>query len=81
METRNFLSKGIEKLGVLILTLFFGALAFAQENAPSDLDVDVDMTKTTSTEEWFTNPIVWIIAALLFIVLIAVVARGNGRRD
>jgi hypothetical protein len=72
------LTTRIEKFGILMLSFFFSALTFAQEKAP-DLNVDVTTTKTTTTEEWFTNPLYWVIGALLVIILIAVIARGNKR--
>ena len=72
MNTALF-SKKAEQLGIFLLTFFFSIVAFAQEATPK---VDV-----TTTEEWFTNPVYWVIGALLLIILIAVVARGNGKRD
>ena len=42
-----------------------------------DLDVDVTTTKTTTTEEWFTNPLYWVIGGLFVIILIAIIARGG----
>ena len=74
----NVLTHKLEKFGILMLTFFFSALAFAQEAAP-DLNVDVTTTKTTTTEEWFTNPLYWVVGGLLLIILIAVIARGNKR--
>ncbi len=82
MNTQLLTSK-LEKFGILILTFFFSVMAFAQDATKSpDLNVDVTTTKTTSTtEEWFTNPIYWVIGALLLIIIIAVVARGNRTTD
>lgn len=37
--------------------------------------------KTATTEEWFTNPSYWVIGALFFIILIAVIARGGVKKD
>lgn len=76
----QLLSAKLEKFGIFILTFFFSVMAFAQESTP-DLNVDVTTTKSTTTEEWFANPVYWVIGALLVIVLIAVVARGNRRAD
>ncbi len=63
---------------VLPVMLFLGALVYAQDNSP-DLKVDVDMTKSSTTEQWYTNPLYWVIGALLLIILVAVVARGSKR--
>lgn len=80
MNTALF-SKKAEQLGIFLLTFFFSIVAFAQEATPK-VDVTATSTKTTTTtEEWFTNPVYWVIGALLLIILIAVVARGNGKRD
>ncbi|MBV2165064.1 MAG: hypothetical protein KUL76_00850 [Kaistella sp.] len=82
MNTQVLTSK-LEKLGIMILTFFFSVMAFAQDATKSpDLNVDVTTTKTTSTtEEWFTNPIYWVIGALVLIIIIALAARGGGKRD
>ncbi len=81
MNTQLLISK-LEKFGILILTFFFSVMAFAQEATKSpDLNVDVTTTKTTTTEQWFANPIYWVIGALLLIIIIAVVARGNRTTD
>lgn len=76
----TLLTGKLERFGIFILTFFFSALAFAQETTPS-VDVTTTSSKTTTTEQWFTNPIYWVIGALIFIVIIAIVARGNGRKD
>lgn len=82
MNTQVLTSK-LEKLGIMILTFFFSVMAFAQDATKSpDLNVDVTTTKTTSTtEEWFTNPLYWVIGALILIIIIALAARGGGKRD
>lgn len=73
--------KKIEKFGILLLIFFFSALAFAQETTTPAVEVNTTTTKTTTTEEWFTNPIYWVIGAVLFIILIAVIVRGNSAKD
>ncbi|MEC5157507.1 hypothetical protein [Chryseobacterium sp. MP_3.2] len=79
MSTQT-ISKRIENLGVLLLTFFMSALAFAQETTAPAVDITTTST-TTTTEEWYTNPIYWVIGALIFIVIIAIVARGNSNKD
>lgn len=73
------LKNSFEKFALAVLTFFFSIVSFAQNTTTPDLDVDVTTTKTTSTEEWFTNPLYWVVGALLLIILIAVIARGNKR--
>ena len=72
------LTNRFEKFGIFMLTFFFSVVAFAQDKTPA-LDVDVTTTKTTTTEEWFTNPLYWVIGGLFVIILIAIIARGNKR--
>jgi hypothetical protein len=42
-------------------------------------DVKVDVTKTSSST-WYTNPIIWIVGAALFILLLVALLRG-GRKN
>ena len=72
------LTNRMEKFGIFMLTFFFSVVAFAQDKTPA-LDVDVTTTKTTTTEEWFSIPIYWVIGGLFVIILIAIIARGNKR--
>lgn len=72
------LTNRLEKFGIFMLTFFFSVVAFGQDKTP-DLNVDVTTTKTTTTEEWFTNPLYWVIGGLFVIILIAIIARGNKR--
>lgn len=77
MNTKALLNR-LEQFGIFMLTFFFSIVAFAQEKTDApDLNVDVTTTKTTTTEEWFTNPLYWVVGALLLIILVAVIARGN----
>lgn len=76
------LKNGLEKFGIFMLTFFFSTLDLAQEATKTpDLNVDVTTTKTTTTEQWFTNPLYLVIGALFVIILIAIIARGGGKRD
>lgn len=77
----KLITKKAEQFAMFVMTMFLSFLAFAQNSTP-DMKVDVtNVTKTTTTtEEWYTNPLYWVIGALLLIILIAVAARG-GKRD
>ncbi|MCQ4035937.1 hypothetical protein [Kaistella montana] len=78
----QLLSGKLEKFGLVILTFFFSVMSMAQDATKTpDLNVDVTTTKTTTTEEWFTNPIYWVIGALVLIIIIALVARGGGNKN
>lgn len=72
------IKKKAEKFIISVMALFFGVLAFAQESAP-DLKVDVDMDKGGDAMggDWMSNPLVWVIGALVLILIIALVARGG----
>lgn len=80
MQTTNIFLKETKKLSIFLLTVFFSVIAFAQDKA-SDLSVDVNTTKSTTTTEWYTNPIYWVIGAVVLIIIVALISRGGGRRD
>ena len=74
----QLLSGKLEKFGLSILAFFFSVLAMAQEATKSpDLNVDVTTTKTTTTEQWLSNPIYWVFGAVVLIIIIALIARGG----
>lgn len=79
MQTKNIFMKQTEKISIFLLTLFFSVIAFAQEKAP-DLKVDVNTTKSTTTTDWYTNPIYWVIGAVVLIIIIALITRGNNNK-
>ncbi len=71
----------LAKIQTLVLTMFASVLIFAQEKA-SDLKVDVDIDKPAEAMggDWMSNPLVWVIGALVLILIIALVARGGGNK-
>ena len=76
------ITKKLENFMVAAFALFFGVLAYAQEKAP-DLKVDVDVDKpadAVASGDWISNPLVWVIGALVLILIIALVARGGGNK-
>ena len=77
MKTTNFIKRRYEKLTLLIIMLFCSIVAFAQEATET---VQQSVTTSTTTEEWVTNPLYWVIGALVLIVIIALVAR-SGRKN
>lgn len=69
------------KIQVFILSLFGSIIIFAQEKA-ADLKVDVNINKDSNMGgDWMSNPLVWIIGALLLILIIALIARGGGNKS
>ena len=80
MQTKNIFLKQTEKISIFLLTIFFSIATFAQSSTP-DLKVDINSTKSTTTTDWYTNPLYWIIGAVALIIIVALISRGNGRRD
>lgn len=80
MTRSNLLTK-IQFLTLALIANFATLLVKAQEGA-ADLKVDVDVDKGGAMGDgWMSNPLVWVIGALVLIVIIALVARGGGNRD
>ena len=80
MTRTNLLSK-IQFFSLEVMANLAVVLVKAQEKAP-DLKVDVDVNKGGSAMggDWMSNPLVWVIGALVLIVIIALVARGGGNK-
>ena len=58
-----------------ILLGFCSVLAFAQDKG---LDVDINVKKEN---EWYQNPIVWVIGGAVFILLLVALLRGGQRKS
>lgn len=70
----------VSKVKFLALAVFAN-LAFILVNGQSstpDLKVDVDVDKGGAA--WMSNPLVWVIGALILIIIIAVAARGGNSK-
>ncbi len=80
MTRTNLLSK-IQIFALAVMANFAVVLVKAQEKA-ADLNVDVDLDKGGDAMggDWMSNPLVWVIGALVLIVIIALVARGGGNK-
>ncbi len=61
--------------GLLTLVLLFVATV-----ARAQADIKVDINKGGGGGGWYTNPIVWIVGAAVFILLLVALLRG-GRKD
>ena len=62
------------RLTFLFLTLLVSFVTFAQEGGGADIKVDVNKD---SGGGWYTNPVVWIVGAAVFILLLVALLRGN----
>lgn len=73
--------KLLSKTQALVLTALANILVFAQDKAP-DLKVDVNTTSSNPMGggDWMSNPLIWVIGALVVILLVALVARGGGNK-
>lgn len=74
--------KLLSKTQALVLTALANMIVFAQDKAP---DLKVDVNSTTSSPmgggDWMSNPLIWVIGALVVILLVALVARGGGSKS
>lgn len=77
--TRSNLFTKIQMLALAVMANFAVIIVKAQESAP-DLKVDVNTDGGMAGGNWMSNPLIWVIGALVLIVLIAIVARGNGNK-
>lgn len=80
MTRINLLSK-LKFLALAVMANLAIILVKAQEKAP-DLKVDVDINKGGNEmgSDWMSNPLIWVIGALVLIIIIALVARGGSRK-
>ncbi len=59
----------------LMLACFYRVLTFAQDKG---LDVDINVKKEN---EWYQNPIVWVIGGAVFILLLVALLRGGKTKN
>ena len=60
-----------------MLTAFFSLMAGAQDGGGAEIDVNV----TKDNGGFFTNPVVWVVGAAVFILLLVALLRGGRARD
>lgn len=66
----------LNRIQTSLLTL---ALMLSAMMAQAQADIKVDINKN-SGGGWYTNPIVWIVGAAIFILLLVALLRG-GKKD
>ena len=59
----------------LFLLCFFSVSTFAQDKG---VDVDISLKKEN---EWYQNPIVWVIGGAVFILLLVALLRGGSKKE
>lgn len=57
-----------------IILFLISPFAWAQDNG--GLDIDVDISKD-QPQDWMSNPLYWVIGALIVLLIIAIIARGG----
>lgn len=67
----------MKRFYLLILSAFFGLLTLAQDGGGADIKVDIN--KDGGGGNFFGNPIVWVVGAAVFILLLVALLRGRGR--
>lgn len=79
--TRTNLFSKIQMFALAVMANFAVIMVKAQEKG-ADLKVDVDVNKGNDMMggDWMSNPLIWVIGALVLIVLIALIARGGGNK-
>ena len=68
----------MKKALLSVYAALISALTFAQEGEGAKLDVNVDTDDGGGM--WYTSPVVWIIGAAVFILLLVALTRGGSRR-
>ncbi len=68
----------MKKVSLLLVTAFLGVLTFAQDGEVKKVDVDIN---TNSGGNWYSSPVVWVIGAAVFILLLVALTRGGGRKS
>jgi len=72
---KKIISRSWLRLTATLLSSFLSAISFAQEKG---IDVDINVKKE---QEWYQNPIVWVIGGAVFILLLVALLRGGEKRS
>lgn len=70
----------MKRICLLIMSAFFALAVGAQEGGGGSTDINVDI-KGDDGGGFFTNPIVWVVGAAVFILLLVALLRGGRGRD
>ncbi len=70
------LSKAANRITLLFLSFCISLMALAQEGG-AEINVDITKDEGGSGGVWYNQPLVWIIGAAVFILLLVALLRGN----
>ena len=68
----------MKKIYFSILTTLFVLITVAQEKKA---EIDVDINKTGDSGNWYASPLVWVIGAAIFVLLLVALMRGRSTSD
>ena len=70
------LQKTIRPVVLLVLSFLMSLAALAQEKS-AEINVDITKDGGNASAAWYNQPLVWIIGAAVFILLLVALLRGN----
>lgn len=69
----------ISRFFLFVISILPNVILLAQEKA-TDLNIDIDKGNDMNSN-WLSNPLVWVIGALILILIVALIARGGGDKS
>jgi hypothetical protein len=66
----------MKKMYLSAMLALVSAMAWAQDGGGKSVDVNINTDKGGG---WYTNPIVWVVGAAVFILLLVALSRGRSR--
>jgi uncharacterized protein YdeI (BOF family) len=66
----------MKKMYLSVMLALVSAMAMAQDGGGKSVDVNINTNKGGG---WYTNPIVWVVGAAVFILLLVALSRGRSR--
>jgi phage-related minor tail protein len=72
----------LKALFTMVVLCFVQTIIWAQDSGggTSSTSTTTKSVTITQSENWYTNPIVWVIGAAVFILLLVALTRGGGKR-
>lgn len=70
------LSKAVRNFLTFAFSMLFSVVLFAQEKS-AEIDVNITKDGGNTGGVWYNQPLVWIIGAAVFILLLVALLRGN----